>query len=324
MPAPATGVPPAGHGAHGKASWTLALGAGSLGRQDSHRRDRQKGDVPLRWALVSLALLELGPRRSEKGLAPAVLNITSFLSHFSPGSSDKIDKRNDKMKRRGSSDGGRRNFETWKKKIPQPSPAQPHRKAKIRRRQPLSPSLLQPRDPCRPPEATQFSESPRKRSQRSCAPAVKQKETCKTDSAKQRTERKDAAELPSSPIPSRPSGEGTKSPKKATSTFPKGPVPHACPSRGNPTFNWGQSFTKELRGPACKDEGCRSRGRAPPDPALALLDRHRLWLLPPAAPDQERQGGLCVPLARSPLVGKGCPLELVLCFWNGGCFATPP
>lgn len=73
--------------------------------------------------------------------------------------------------------GGEENFETWKN-----PPAQPHRKAKIRRRQPLSPSLLQPGDPCRPPEAAQFSESPRKRPRWSCAPAAKQKETCKTDS----------------------------------------------------------------------------------------------------------------------------------------------
>lgn len=239
MPAPATGVPPAGHGAHGKASWTLALGAGSLGRQDSHRRDRQKGDVPLRWALVSLALLELGPRRSEKGLAPAVLNITSFLSHFSPGSSDKIDKRNDKMKRRGSSDGGRRNFETWKKKIPQPSPAQPHRKAKIRRRQPLSPSLLQPRDPCRPPEATQFSESPRKRSQRSCAPAVKQKETCKTDSAKQRTEKKECSRTAFLPHPVPAFWGRNEIPQKSNQHLSEGACPPRLPFPGKPHLQLG-------------------------------------------------------------------------------------
>lgn len=48
-----------------------------------------------------------------------------LLSPFSPGSSDKIDKRNDKMQRRGSSNRGRRNFETWKTPPAQPSPAQP-------------------------------------------------------------------------------------------------------------------------------------------------------------------------------------------------------
>lgn len=148
-----------------------------------------------------------------------------------------------------------------------PSPAQPHRKTKIRRRQPLSPSLLQPRDPCRPPEAAQFSESPQKRSQWSCAPAAKQKETCKTDSVKQRTEKKKGCSRTAFfPIPSRPSGEGRKSPNKATSTVPKGPIPHPRPSWGNPTLDWGQSFTRELRGPACKNEGCRSRGCPPSDP----------------------------------------------------------
>ncbi|XP_073076169.1 nuclear factor 1 X-type isoform X3 [Manis javanica] len=44
------------------------------------------------------------------------------------------------------------------------------------------PQQSQPRDPCRPPEAAQFSESPQKRSRWSCAPAAKQKEACKTDS----------------------------------------------------------------------------------------------------------------------------------------------
>ncbi|XP_019519735.1 PREDICTED: nuclear factor 1 X-type isoform X2 [Hipposideros armiger] len=129
------------------------------------------------------------------------------------------------------------------------------------------PQQSQPRDRCRPPEAAQFSESPQKRSQRSCAPAAKQKETCKTDSAKQRTEKKRGCSRTAFfPIPSRPSGEGRKSPNKATSTVPKGPIPHPRPSWWNPTLDWGQSFTRELRGPACKDEGCRSRGCSPPDP----------------------------------------------------------
>lgn len=65
-----------------------------------------------------------GPGRSEMGPATAVLSIASFSSCFSPGSSDKIDKRNNKMKRRGSSKGGRRNFETWKNPPAQPSPTE--------------------------------------------------------------------------------------------------------------------------------------------------------------------------------------------------------
>lgn len=85
---------------------------------------------------MSLALLELDPPgasgtslelQDQVGARrdlPLLFSISPlFSSHFSPGSSDKIDKRNGKMKRRGSSKGGRRNFETWKK-IPQPSPTE--------------------------------------------------------------------------------------------------------------------------------------------------------------------------------------------------------
>lgn len=59
--------------------------------------------------------------------------------------------------------GGRRNFETWKKKIPH-SPAQPSptEKQKLKSRQPLSPSLLQPGDARGPQKQPQSSESPRK------------------------------------------------------------------------------------------------------------------------------------------------------------------
>lgn len=106
MPAPAMGVPPAGHSAHGKASWTLALGGRvSWGQQDSHRRYRQKGGVPLRGVLVSLALLEVSPpgalssslqsadQVGAEETCPCYSQYGLFLSHFSPGSSDKIDKK---------------------------------------------------------------------------------------------------------------------------------------------------------------------------------------------------------------------------------------
>lgn len=151
-----------------------------------------------------------------------------------------------------------------------PSPAQPHRKAKIRRRQPLSPSLLQPRDPCRPPKQPSFLRA----LGRGLGGAVHQqpsrkKHAKRTLPSRGQKERKDAAELPSSPIPSWPSGEGTKSPNKSTSTVLKGPVPHPCPSWGNPTLGW--SFTMELRGLAFKDEGCRSRGHFPPGPTQTSL-----------------------------------------------------
>lgn len=62
VPAPATGVLPAGHDAHGKASWTVALGGKVSwgGGQDSHRRDRQNG-MELCVVLVSLAGPSRGP-----------------------------------------------------------------------------------------------------------------------------------------------------------------------------------------------------------------------------------------------------------------------
>ena len=86
---------------------------------------------------MSLALLELDPpgasgtsleSQDQVGARrdlPLLFSISPlFLSHFSPGSSDKIDKRNGKMKRRGSSKGGRRNFEMWKNPPAQPSPTE--------------------------------------------------------------------------------------------------------------------------------------------------------------------------------------------------------
>lgn len=282
VPAPATGVLPAGHDAHGKASWTVALGGKvSGGGQDSHRRDRQNG-MELCVVLVSLAPLELDPPGapastcshrpggSEKGPAPAVLNIASFLSCFSPGSSDKIDKRNDKMKRRGSSNRGRRNFETWKKKIPQPSPTEKQKLNVVSHSALLSSS---PGTPAGPPKQPSFLRAlGRGLGGRSCAPAAKQKATCKTDSAMQRAERKKGCSRTSSPShPGLPSGEGTSSPNKSTSTVLRGPVPHPCPSWGNPTLSWGQSSTRELRGLAWEDGGCRSRGRSPPDPTQPSL-----------------------------------------------------
>lgn len=151
-------------------------------------------------------------------------------------------------------------------------PAQPHRKAKIKRRQPLSPSLLQPRDPCRPPEAAQFSESPRKRSRRAELCTSSQAESNMQNGLCQAEGRKKERMQPNFlPVPSWPSGEGTSSPNKSTSTVLRGPVPHPCPSWGNPTLSWGQSSTRELRGLAWKDEGCRSRGRSPPDPTQPSL-----------------------------------------------------
>lgn len=175
------------------------------------------------------------------------------------------------MKRRGSSNRGRRNFETWKKKNP---PAQPHRKAKIKRRQPLSPSLLQPRDPCRPPEAAQFSEPS---GEVSAGGAVHQQPSRKqhakrTLPCRGQKERKDAAELPPHPIPAfLPGKELHPQTSQPASTVLRGPVPHPCPSWGNPTLSWGQSSTRELRGLAWKDGGCRSRGRSPPDPTQPSL-----------------------------------------------------
>lgn len=88
----------------------------------------------------------------------------------------------------------------------------------------------------------------------------------------QRAERKKGCSRTSSPShPGLPSGEGTSSPNKSTSTVLRGPVPHPCPSWGNPTLSWGQSSTRELRGLAWKDGGCRSRGRSPPDPTQPSL-----------------------------------------------------
>lgn len=164
-----------------------------------------------------------------------------------------------------------------------PRPAQPHRKAKIRRRQPLSPSLLQPRDPCRPPEAAQFSESPRKRSPRSCAPAAKQKETCKNGLCQAEDRKKERMQQNFLPPPSHPGLLGKE-------LNPQTNQPAQFRRGLSPTLSWGQSFTRELRGLACKDEGCRSRGHSPPDPTPLSLTTCSGWgeagwpLSPPAPP----------------------------------------
>lgn len=161
-----------------------------------------------------------------------------FLSHFSPGSSDKIDKRNDTMKRRGSSNRGRRNFETRKKKNPpaQPSPTEKQKVNVVSHSAPLSSSPGTPR----PPAAPRGSESPRKRPRRSCAPAAKQKATCKADSAQQRTERKKGCSRTSFlPHPILAFWGRNFIPKQTNQHRPKGPVPHPCPSWGNPTLSWG-------------------------------------------------------------------------------------
>lgn len=104
-------------------------------------------------------------------------------------------------------------------------------------------------------------------------------------------------------IPSRPSGEGAKSPNKATSTILKGPVPYPHSSQGNPTLDSSQSFTWELRGPACKDDGvqipralpCRLHPLPPPlsFPPRPSPPRLCLRLL---GLDWVRQGSLEIPL----------------------------
>lgn len=132
----------------------------------------------------------------------------------------KINKETTKFKKKKEvpQKGGRRKFET--RKYP---PAQPHRKAKLRRRQPLSPSLLQPGYPCVPKPPS--SGSPRKGSQRSCTPAAKQKEACYADSAKQRTNRKKGCNktaflLPSPAFPGRSSQLAGRPPRQFLGTPP--------------------------------------------------------------------------------------------------------
>ena len=193
--------------------------------------------------MVSLALLGLdppgalgttavtGPGGSEKGPAPAVLNIASFLSRFSPGSSDKIDKRNDKMKRRGSSNGGRRNFETWKK-IPQPSPTEKQKLDVVSHSALLSSSPGTPAGPPKQPSSLRALG-------RGLGRAVHQqpsrkKHAKRTLRSRGQKERKDAAELPSSPIPSWPSGERNKIPKQSNQHRSEGVCPPPLPFLGEP------------------------------------------------------------------------------------------
>lgn len=135
--------------------------------------------------------------------------------------------------------------------------------------QPFSPPA---QGPLQAPEAAQFSESPQKRSWGAVHQQPSRKKHAKrTLPSRGQKERKDAAELPSSPIPSWPSGEGMKPPNKATSTVERGLSRTLAPFLGEPHPQLGRSFTRELRGLACKDEGCRSREHSPPDPTPPSL-----------------------------------------------------
>lgn len=156
--------------------------------------------------------------------------------------------------------GGEEILRHGKKKSPSPAQPSPTEKQKLKSRQPLSPSLLQPGDARGPQKQPQSSESPRRGSRRSCAPTAEQRETRERDSA-----REDAAALPPRPRPGppalRPSGDGAQSPSpsKAPSTqFCRGPAPAPALPRGtlprtHPLLRW--SSPRESGGPAPKDDG---------------------------------------------------------------------
>lgn len=132
-----------------------------------------------------------------------------------------------------------------RKKSPSPAQPSPTEKQKL---DVVSHSALLSSSPGTPraPEAAQFSESPRKGSRWSCAPAVKQKETSKMGSATQRTDgKKGRGRTASLPSPTAIGKERTPSP--ATSTLPRGPHLHS-----------GRSAPREPGGPAWKMMGCRS------------------------------------------------------------------
>lgn len=98
VPASATGVPPAGHRAHGKASWTLALGAGSLGggRIPIGGTDRMGRYLFMGcrcpWLCWDRALQgpwtpacsQLARWGQEERCPPALFNVASFFFFFVP------------------------------------------------------------------------------------------------------------------------------------------------------------------------------------------------------------------------------------------------
>lgn len=228
------------------------------------------------------------------------------------------------MKRRGSSNGGRRNFETWKK-IPQPSPTEKQKLDIVSHSALLSSSPGTPAGPPKQPSSLRALG-------RGLGRAVHQqpsrkKHAKRTLRSRGQKERKDAAELPSSPIPSWPSGERNKIPKPSNQHRSEGACPPPLPFLGEPHALLGPELHWGIRGLACKDEGCRSRGPSPPDPTCPS-SLPCLWLLPSTALDRVRRVasespcptlGLEAPLA----VGRGLPLELVSCSRNGGCSAAP-
>lgn len=132
--------------------------------------------------------------------------------------------------------GGEEILRHGKKKIPH-SPAQPSptEKQKLKSRQPLSPSLLQPGDARGPQKQPQSSESPRK----DLGGAVHQQPSREkyANGTLPAADRKRGCGGTASPPPPRPSGDGAQSPSpnKATSTqFCRGPAPAPALPRGTP------------------------------------------------------------------------------------------
>lgn len=167
-----------------------------------------------------------------------------------------------------------------------PSPAQPHRKAKINRRQPLSPSPLQPRDPRRPPRSGPAFREPSEEVSAELGASSQAESTLRSGlcPAEDRKKEKGCSRTSFLPRPILAFWGRNLIPKQISQHRPEGACPPPLSFLGEPHPQLG------VGGPARKDEGCRSSsGRFPsrchPAPRPCLFCSGRVARVPLPRPE---------------------------------------
>lgn len=228
------------------------------------------------------------------------------------------------MKRRGSSKGGRRKFETWKNPPAQPSPIEKQKLDVVSHSALLSSSPGTPTGPRSSPVLREPSEEVSEElSTSSQAESYMQSRLCQVQDSKQQSTQGNCS-LPPCPVWSRPPGEGTKSPNKATSTVLKGPGPHTHPWETPPLTltgaSVGSSEDQLVKMLVYSSQGIPNR---PPSRVLPTPPPHCLQLLAPVAWDQGRQDPPApLGLEAPPYSRAGSELDFFLPEWRVFCY--PP
>lgn len=158
------------------------------------------------------------------------------------------------MKRRGSSKGGRRKFETWKNPPAQPSPIEKQKLDVVSHSALLSSSPGTPTGPRSSPVLREPSEEVSEElSTSSQAESYMQSRLCQVQDSKQQSTQGNCLPASLSCLVQASWGRN-KIPKQSNQHCSEGAwAPHS--PLGNPTLDSHRSFSRELRGPACKDVG---------------------------------------------------------------------